>query len=343
MSRESSSIETVIARPKEEIWVDGPLSSSIHKKEIWIDGPLEFQPRSPKICHTPRHRSKPLYTKPKIPTLHYDIDESIPSRNFDTESIVSSHCHLPVLPVFKDHSLLPFRPNQIVPKPKPIVPESPKINFKLSTNKLNDDLEMLEKTLETLLVPSPIVPDHRIDQLSSLMSNDEKNKRLSRIVSPTRFEKILSTENYPPSVPNSPLITPKNRHSRTSTTTKKPKIPVRTTSLADSNPRPSIFQRLFGLRSSSNTPQHSVIIQSPPSSPLISPLTVTLDSRDDLMPLTTSSTASSASERASSSGYESMSNTILEEMFASMPSNGNNNSIKIRNKSIRKGLKNKRF
>jgi hypothetical protein len=57
------------------------------------------------------------------------------------------------------------------------------------------------------------------------------------------------------------------------------------------------------------------------------------------MPLTTSSTASSASGRASSSGYESMSNTVLEEMIASMPSTvtNENNSIKIRNKSARKG------
>jgi hypothetical protein len=48
------------------------------------------------------------------------------------------------------------------------------------------------------------------------------------------------------------------------------------------------------------------------------------------MPLTTSSTASSG--RASSSGYESMSNTMLEDM---MGSNGKN-SIRIRNKSTRK-------
>ncbi|CAF4621099.1 unnamed protein product, partial [Rotaria socialis] len=84
------------------------------------------------------------------------------------------------------------------------------MNLKLSTDRLNDDLEMLEKTLETLLVPSPIVPNkieneplmsqslNRMDQLSSTMSNDEKNKRLSRIVSPTRFDRILSPENYPP-------------------------------------------------------------------------------------------------------------------------------------------------
>jgi hypothetical protein len=70
---------------------------------------------------------------------------------------------------------------------------------------------------------------------------------------------------------------------------------------------------------------------------LISPLTVTLDSHDDLMPLTTSSTASSASGRASSSGYESMSNTAFEEMIASIPTN-ENNSIRLRNKTIRKGL-----
>jgi hypothetical protein len=332
-----SSIETVINHPKEEIWVDGPLSSSNPKNEIWVDGPRSSKIRFQKS--TPKHRSKPMYTKAKfpLPYSHPNIDES----KFDTESIVSSHCHLPILPVFKDHSLLPFRSNQqtSLTKIKPLITESKKLNFKLSTNKLNDDLEMLEKTLETLLIPSPIVPNkidnesimskslNRIEKLSSLMSNDEKNKRLSRIVSPTRFEKILSLENYPPSVPNSPFLISKNRHSRNPNrslqSTKKPKIPIRTTSLAETNSRPSIFQRLFGLRSS---------LQSPPSSPLISPLTVTLDSHDDLMPLTTSSTASSASGRASSSGYESMSNTILEEMIGL----NENNSIKIRNKSIRK-------
>jgi hypothetical protein len=332
-----SSIETMINHPNEEIWVDGPLSSSNPKIEIWIDGPRSSKIRTQKS--TPKHRSRPMHTKAKLPLSysHHPQDES----NFDTESIVSSHCHLPVLPVFKDHSLLPFRSNHqqtLLSKPKPSICESPKQNFKLSTNKLNDDLEMLEKTLETLLVPSPIVPNkndkesimskslNRIEQLSSLMSNDEKNKRLSRIVSPTRFDKILSSENHPPSVPNSPFIISKNRHSRTPNrsvqSTKKPKIPVRTTSLAETNSRPSIFQRLFGLRSSS--------INSPPSSPLISPLTVTLDSHDDLMPLTTSSTASSG--RASSSGYESMSNTVLEEIMGLNA----NNSIKVRNTSMRK-------
>jgi hypothetical protein len=358
MSRDSSSIETVINRPNEEIWVDGPLSSSRHKTEIWIDGPRKLCPRSPKVSSqksTPKHRPQAMHTKAKLPTVlspysRHGIEETISSNTFDTESIVSSHCHLPVLPVFKDHSLLPFRSNQPLPKTKPIIPDSPKINLKLSTNKLNDDLEMLEKTLETLLVPSPIVPIktdnepsimskslNRIDQLSSLMSNDEKSKRLSRIVSPTRFDKILSGDKHHPSVPNSPLIVSKNRHSRKSN---KPQIPVRTTSLAETtSSRPSIFQRLFGVRLSN--PQQSTVIQSPPSSPLISPLTVTLDSHDDLMPLTTSSTASSASGRASSSGYESMSNTILEEMIASMPLNitNANNSIKIRNKSTRKGEK----
>jgi hypothetical protein len=313
-----SAIET-----KEEIWVDGPLSNN----EIWIDGPRSTKIRLQKS--TPKHRSKPMHIKAKLP-LRYspsNLDES----TFDTESIVSSHCHLPVLPVFKDHSLLPFRSNQqTLSRPKPSIAESSKINLKLSTNKLNDDLEILEKTLETLLVPSPIVPNNpdmtkslnRMEQLSSLMSNDEKNKRLSRIVSPTRFDKILSTAgNFPPSVPSSPFLIPKNRHSRTPNrsvqSTKKPKIPVRTTSLAETTSRPSILQRLFGLRSSINSPP-------------LSPLTVTLDSHDDLMPLTTSSTASSG--RASSSGYESMSNTVLEEM---MGSNGKN-SIRIRNKSTRK-------
>lgn len=199
MSRDSSSVETVIARPHEEIWVDGPLSTP---NEIWIDGPRKYAPRSPKMRHhTPKHRSKPMHTKAKISPL---LLPSFSPRDLDeTESVVSSHCHLPVLPVFKDHSLLPFRPHQTLPKPKPIVFESPKVTLQLSTNQLNDDLEMLEKTLETLLIPSPIVPNrtdqdgtmtqslHRIEQLSSTMSNDEKNKRLSRIVSPTRFDKLF--------------------------------------------------------------------------------------------------------------------------------------------------------
>jgi hypothetical protein len=159
------------------------------------------------------------------------------------------------------------------------------------------------------------------------------------------------------SVPNSPLIKSKTRHSRTPinsipntphrslSTTKKSKILSESNRqiLPTTNTRPSIFQRLFGSRSSS-TPRPQpipIVIESPPSSPLISPLTVTLDSHDDLMPLTTSSTASSGSGRASSSGYESMSNTVLEEMIASIPAmiTNENASIKLRNKSIRKGLK----
>ncbi|CAF4824467.1 unnamed protein product, partial [Rotaria sp. Silwood2] len=57
------------------------------------------------------------------------------------------------------------------------------------------------------------------------------------------------------------------------------------------------------------------------------------------MPLITSSTASSsASGRASSSGYESMSNTAFEEMISSIPiiMSNENNSVKLRNKSLRK-------
>lgn len=285
----------------EEIWVDGPLSQN----EIWIDGPRTPKIRSQK-SPSKQHRSRPMHTKARLPlrSTPCNFDES----TFDTESIVSSHCHLPVLPVFKDHSLFPFRANQqTLPRSKQ--PSPTKVNLKLSTNQLNEDLEFLEKTLETLLVPSPIVPNdlemtksfHRMEELSSSMSHDEKNKRLSRIVSPTRFEKLLHhSEKCPPSVPNSPFLQPKNRHLRTSN--RKPKIPLRTSSLAESTSRPSIFQRLFGLRSS---------IHSPP----LSPLTVTLDSHDDLMPLTTSSTASSG--RASSSGYESMSNTVLEDMIGS--------------------------
>ena len=60
------------------------------------------------------------------------------------------------------------------------------------------------------------------------------------------------------------------------------------------------------------------------------------------MPLATSSTASSASGRASSSGYESMSNTAVEEMISSVPViiSHNNNPVKLRNKQVQKGLNN---
>ena len=140
---------------------------------------------------------------------------------------------------------------------------------------------------------------------------------------------------HPRAPSTSILMTPQ----RVLTSTKKPKIFSEFNRLT-STTRPSLFQRLFGLRSSS-TPQRRaqpipMIIESSTSSPLISPLTVTLDSRDDLMPLTTSSTTSSASGRASSSGYESMSNTVLEEMIASIPAmiNSENRS---REKSLRKG------
>jgi hypothetical protein len=206
MSRDrfdSSSVETVI---NQEIWIDGPLSSSNTKKEIWIDGPREFCSHYPKKS-TSKHRQSTSKTRtsilsPKHPflsstILQKDNPPETPSKNFDTESIISSHCHVPVLPVFKDHSLLPFRSNQTLPRTKP---SSSKIDLRLSTNKLNDDMELLEKTLETLLVPSPIVPINndkchslnRIDQLSSSMTNDEKTKRLSRIVSPTRLDKLLA-------------------------------------------------------------------------------------------------------------------------------------------------------
>ena len=208
MSRErydSSSLERIINRNKEEIWIDGPLSSHQSKKEIWIDGPPEFCSQTNRPRSSSYRQVKPSILSPKHPfSSSTTAQKESSSTNFDTESIISSHCHLPVLPVFKDHSLLPFRPNQTLPQPKPLLTETPKLDLRLSTNKLNDDMELLEKTLETLLIPSPIVPVvnekdsnisqslTRIDQLSSMMTNDEKSKRLSRIVSPTRFEKILT-------------------------------------------------------------------------------------------------------------------------------------------------------
>lgn len=147
------------------------------------------------------------------------------------------------------------------------------------------------------------------------------------------------------SVPNSPMVRTRNRSARTTpmhstpntphhslVSTKKPKTACEST-------RPTLFQRLFGVRSSSSNVQPLPIPIVIESSPLISPLTVTLDSHDDLMPLTTSSTASSASGRASSSGYESMSNTAFEEVLSSIPNTviHENNLSKLRTKSIRKG------
>lgn len=221
-------LESGPIRNSEEIWIDGPLSSAQPPTEIWIDGPPEFYSSSPKVlrrqvCTKPRshsHRQPSSKGKPSterspiLPmktllspflsstVLDQSIEESKPTAAFDTESIVSSHCHLPVLPVFKDHSLLPFRPLQTLPRPKKLF--TSKLDLRSSTNQLNDDMERLEKTLETLLVPSPIAAQpisdqsmmtkslNRIDQLSSLMSNDEKSKRLSRIVSPTRFDRLFA-------------------------------------------------------------------------------------------------------------------------------------------------------
>ncbi|CAM4876412.1 unnamed protein product [Rotaria socialis] len=390
---DSSSVETVINRNNEEIWIDGPLSTTKPKSEIWIDGPIEFYSPTSKLRHKksklkPRSSSHRHYkSKAKTPilspkpqlappvlcsTILQQENNESSSANFDSESVISSHCHLPVLPVFKDHTLLPFRSNQLVQITKPLKTESSNIDLRLSVNKLNDDMEMLEKTLEILLIPSPIVPNqgdrqssrsqslNRIDQLSSSSSicQDDITKRLSRIVSPTRFDKILNhkqtAENFHglsigSSVSNSPIIKSQIRQSRIPSksthprsllllSTKKFKNPPESIRPMSPTPtRPSIFQRLFGLRSSSIPPPHPIpiVVDSPR---LASPLTVTLDSHDDLMPLTTSSTASSASGRASSSGYESMSNAAFEELIASTPIMANNesNSIRLRNKSMRK-------
>lgn len=161
-------IHSLTHRRQEEIWVDGPLSDQ--PKKMWND-------RTPKM----KTRSKPMHTKPKHP-LPPPIASSSQFLDdpMETESVVSSHCHLPVLPVFKDHSLLPFRSNQTLPKNNKTRPLSP--------NQVDDDMEFLEKTLETLLVPSS---SSQIERFSPIMSHDEKNKRLSRIVSPTRFDQLL--------------------------------------------------------------------------------------------------------------------------------------------------------
>jgi hypothetical protein len=168
-----------------EIWIDGPLSSTPALMEIWIDGPPEFYSSSPKVprrqvCTKPRshsHRQSSSKSKPSIgpmkpplspflssTVLDQPIDEPKPSVTFDTESIVSSHCHLPVLPVFKDHSLLPFRPIQTLPRQKLSTSAISKLDLRSSTNQLNDDMERLEKTLEILLIPSPIAAQPINDQ-----------------------------------------------------------------------------------------------------------------------------------------------------------------------------------
>ena len=227
---DSVPVESGILRNSDEIWIDGPLSSTPTPTEIWIDGPPEFYSSSPKVARRPvatkprshSHRQASVQSKPSLersailpsrPLLSPFLSSTIldqplvhskPSVTFDTESIVSSHCHLPVLPVFKDHSLLPFRPHQTLPRQKLSSSATSKLDLRSSTNQLNDDMERLEKTLETLLIPSPIAAQplsdqsmmtkslNRIDQLSSLMSNDEKSTRLSRIVSPTRFDKLFA-------------------------------------------------------------------------------------------------------------------------------------------------------
>lgn len=118
------------------------------------------------------------------------------------------------------------------------------------------------------------------------------------------------------SVPGSPrLSTRTTAHPIHSTPHPPPSTATTTTSTRlhpKKSSRPSLFERLFGFRSGS-----TMIESSSTPSPLITPLTVTWDSPDDLMPLTTSSAASSASGRASSSGYESLSNTAFDEVMHS--------------------------
>ena len=218
-----SSVETTINRNNEEIWIDGPLSSTNPKPEIWIDGPPEFHSSSPKFyrkklktkhCskshrqHTPDTKASAFSSIAPLPSvvsssvLPRENDESS-STNFDSESVVSSHCHLPILPVFKDHTLLPFRSTQTSQVTKPLKADSSKLDLRSSANKLNDDMEILQKTLETILIPasdSSIKNDNqsnrtqslnRIDQLSSVMSDDDKSKRLSRIIAPVRFDQMF--------------------------------------------------------------------------------------------------------------------------------------------------------
>ena len=155
-------------RNQEEIWIDGPLS---HSSEIWIDGPPVISTFSPCLSST-----------------------IVQDNQIETESVISSHCHLPVLPVFKDHSLLPFR--STLPRTKE---NCSQFDLRSSTTKLNEEMENLEKALERLVIPSNLDDQqvnrrksfNRIDQLSSLISHDEKNKRLSRILSPTRFDQLF--------------------------------------------------------------------------------------------------------------------------------------------------------
>lgn len=223
-----SPLESISSRKNEEIWIDGPLSCSATRQEIWIDGPPEFYSTSPRLRkknvsvkprsnssrkHSSKARSSAIPCKSPFLSstiLDQSNEPKKSSSNFDTESLISSHCHLPVLPVFKDHSLLPFRASQPSDAASRSLSNDVKLGLISSTNQLNDDMEKLEKTLETLLIPSSSIDPlagnpstsnddksiaknslNRIDRLSSMMSDDEKNKRLSRIVSPTRFDRLL--------------------------------------------------------------------------------------------------------------------------------------------------------
>ena len=170
---------------RDEIWIDGPLSSS---SEIWIDGPpIRSSRRKSPLKSSRSHSSKPSSFSPPLSSTILNDNSA------DTESIISSHCHLPVLPVFKDHSLLPFR--STLPRKNDSIETT-------NTTKLNEEMENLEKALERFVIPqdrSSTREDNllksnssrRIDRLSSLMSHEEKNKRLSRILSPTRFDQLL--------------------------------------------------------------------------------------------------------------------------------------------------------
>ena len=150
-------------------------------------------------------------------------------------------------------------------------------------------------------------------------------------------------------MPNSPAIRARHRRSRTPLHST-PNTPRRSLTAnkkcklnSESQIRPTILQRIFGLRTSAGMPPlppsaTSTVTDQP--STLISPLTVTLDSQDDLMPLTTSSAASSASGRASSSGYESLSNTAFDEILRSTPTAmlvNDEQNLRLRSRSQRKG------
>ncbi|CAF0777697.1 unnamed protein product [Didymodactylos carnosus] len=194
----------------------------------------------------------------------------------------------------------------------------PSRHLTTSTKSIDDDMELLQKTLEILIVDrndeqsltrslqsvelTPAVDTidsacrMRTKQLVEIMSKEEKTKRLSRIVSPNRLERLQLAISQVGSVPNSPAPKAKqyamsstpgtpqilhlafeqsNNQLQRSKRSKKPKTPARTTSLTPSqsilrhSPTDTVFkqtdlplspQKLLNKKSDSSTTTNRLTI-----------------------------------------------------------------------------------